>query len=737
MRRLALRLALTSLLVAACGGNPPPDSPDGGLPDGQPDAMPASAALIAQSGTLAVTQLTFNDTPVGVKAGVGIDLGNVGTAGTDVLALTLTGAEAGDFAIDAATTCNGALLAPGARCHVALTFAPTAAGARTASLHVTGAGAPFDLPLAGKGLPALPAGLVPDVSSIDFGSVEIGQEGAASILLSNTSAAAIKLGTRTTSAGFSSFDNCPDTLTAGGACTVTVSFKPTATGTSTGTFTASWTGGDDVVVALSGVGLRRVTITRSGGGAGKVTSAPAGIDCGTTCSALFPGAVTLTATPDASSQFAGWDALCDGNPTCAVPDGGLVQLNARFEPKTADTISITYAGGASGIVLIYDETTLETIQTCTASCSTVVAKGAQISLHAFTPSKLVGWSGACTATTHDCNLGTVVADRDVTVTFAPDAHEVTTLYPARAPSGLGFAPDGDLIVADSAGVARMTPAGVERWRAGSIGGVAYLAVDAAGDSFAYGAGGLSRVDATGAVQWTKAVAGAGKNANYDSIQPIVAASADGTVVAVLIKGGAHVFDGDGADRFTISNLIDVKSVAVTTDGTVAIATDGAFNPDQSDVHRFSKAGAELETLEELPGGYDTALTADGLGNVCAYSSGHGSAELASFSPTLQVSYLGGGDTGASGMITVGVAAAPTGEIVGYRAASDSSSIPGLDLTVVAPAGGWSIDKPYTEYMDPAFYDGLWVSSIATDGKHVAVGGSYAYQQAVLQIYAVQ
>jgi hypothetical protein len=51
-----------------------------------------------------------------------------------------------------------------------------------------------------------------------------------------------------------------------------------------------------------------LTVTKNGNGAGTVTGAPVGINCGSTCSDTYPQntLVTLTATPAASSTFTGW-----------------------------------------------------------------------------------------------------------------------------------------------------------------------------------------------------------------------------------------------------------------------------------------------------------------------------------------------------------------------------------------------------------------------------------------------
>ena len=58
----------------------------------------------------------------------------------------------------------------------------------------------------------------------------------------------------------------------------------------------------------------------AGSGAGTITSSPAGIDCGSTCSASFTSgtAVTLTATPTGNSSFGGWSGACNGTGPCSL-----------------------------------------------------------------------------------------------------------------------------------------------------------------------------------------------------------------------------------------------------------------------------------------------------------------------------------------------------------------------------------------------------------------------------------
>jgi Divergent InlB B-repeat domain len=79
--------------------------------------------------------------------------------------------------------------------------------------------------------------------------------------------------------------------------------------------------------------LLRVTAEQLGG-SGTVTSSPAGINCGTTCSARFDPntTVTLTARPDRGSRFLGWGQACSGKTRCTVTIDAAKSVTARFGP---------------------------------------------------------------------------------------------------------------------------------------------------------------------------------------------------------------------------------------------------------------------------------------------------------------------------------------------------------------------------------------------------------------------
>jgi hypothetical protein len=77
-----------------------------------------------------------------------------------------------------------------------------------------------------------------------------------------------------------------------------------------------------------------LAIAKKGAGRGMITSAPAGIDCGPTCSAVFDVGtdVTLAAAPKAGSYFAGRSGGgCSGKSSCTVTVNGPTTAKARFE----------------------------------------------------------------------------------------------------------------------------------------------------------------------------------------------------------------------------------------------------------------------------------------------------------------------------------------------------------------------------------------------------------------------
>jgi hypothetical protein len=105
----------------------------------------------------------------------------------------------------------------------------------------------------------------------------------------------------------------------------------TLTATANGLSTAVSRGLD-----ITALATKTLTITKAGAGTGAVTSLPAGIDCGTTCSHAFGGGtqVALAATPASGSRFAGWSGGgCSGTGGCQLTLGADTTVTATFAPK--------------------------------------------------------------------------------------------------------------------------------------------------------------------------------------------------------------------------------------------------------------------------------------------------------------------------------------------------------------------------------------------------------------------
>jgi hypothetical protein len=194
---------------------------------------------------LSPTSLTFLSQLIGTTSPAQtVTLTNTGLAALTISSIAVGGTNAGDFG--SATTCpmSPASLAPGANCTISVAFAPTAAGARSATVAITdnAADSPESIGLSGTGATPVPgAGLAP--TSLTFASQAVGTTSPAQTVTLTSSGTgpltitAIAPG-GTNAGDFATTTTCPlspATLTAGANCTVSVTFKPTATGTRRGT----------------------------------------------------------------------------------------------------------------------------------------------------------------------------------------------------------------------------------------------------------------------------------------------------------------------------------------------------------------------------------------------------------------------------------------------------------------------------------------------------------------------
>lgn len=158
-----------------------------------------------------------------------------------------------------------------------------------------------------------------------------------------------------------------------------------------------------------------VTAVKAGAGTGTVTSYPAGINCGATCSHLFDGgtALTLVAQEDPTSAFQGWTG-CDNvtnTVNCNIYVSTDVTATAQFGHDAILTLST--AGTGTGAV----SRSSPGID-CGTGCY-MYPPGAQVTLTATPGSHNVfsGWTGCPSASGATCAV-TMTADVSVTAQFA-------------------------------------------------------------------------------------------------------------------------------------------------------------------------------------------------------------------------------------------------------------------------------------------------------------------------------
>lgn len=132
-----------------------------------------------------------------------------------------------------------------------------------------------------------------------------------------------------------------------------------------------WQGYVEVSVVIRSVTTEEtapLAVTKSGDGSGTVTSEPAGILCGATCTARFleGETVTLSAAPAAGSRFAGWSGACSGTGPCEVEIDETQSVGAEFVP-----VSTGGGSGGSGTTATASVTSRQPAQG--ASCTPITA----------------------------------------------------------------------------------------------------------------------------------------------------------------------------------------------------------------------------------------------------------------------------------------------------------------------------------------------------------------------------
>lgn len=349
-----------------------------------------SVLLQAPVVTLSSTSLTFADQLVGTaSAAQSVRVTNNGSS-----VMTPSIAVTGNFA--QTNTCVTSLT-PGMNCTIAVTFTPTATGARGGLLTITDSisGSQFMVPLSGTAV-APAVSLVP--AKLTFANQAFGTTSAAqTVTLTNTGSGPLTISNIATSQDFAQTNTCGNSVAAGANCSLSVTFTPTAAGTISGflsitdnatgsqnavTLTGTVTGGPGVSLSPSSLPLsaqfvgttgqpQNVTITNTGNASLTISSITASGDfsqtntCGTAVSAGANCTISVTFKPTTGGTRTGTLSVSDnalGSPqtvgltgtgqdfTVAPPSGSSTSASVAPGQPATYTLSVGGEGGLNQTV---------------------------------------------------------------------------------------------------------------------------------------------------------------------------------------------------------------------------------------------------------------------------------------------------------------------------------------------------------------------------------------------------
>ncbi|MGO8734397.1 MAG: FG-GAP-like repeat-containing protein [Terriglobia bacterium] len=202
-----------------------------------------------------------------ISAAQAVTLASTGTAPLTISKITASG----DFS---QTNNCGSSVSAGSNCAINVTFTPTATGTRSGTLTITdnAPNSPQTVTLSGTGTgPAVSL----SCTSINFSAQMEGTSSSAqAITLTNSGNAGLSISGITVSGDFSQTNNCGSNVSEGANCTISVTFKPTAGGTRSGSISISDNApGSPQAVALSGTG-QDFTVTSASGSSPSATVSP-------------------------------------------------------------------------------------------------------------------------------------------------------------------------------------------------------------------------------------------------------------------------------------------------------------------------------------------------------------------------------------------------------------------------------------------------------------------------------
>ena len=195
--------------------------------------VPAAPAV-----SLSTTSVAFgNQTNGTTSAARVVTVTNTGTANLVVAGVTRTGTNPNQFT----STTNCATVVPGGSCTATVRFAPTSAGAKSATLNISSnaVGSPHLVSLTGTGVVPVPSASVP--ATLAFGNVNRNTTATQNLTVTNNGPGTLTVSSASTNnARFTvTLGTCVNPVGAGNTCRLSVSFRPIVTGNQTATLTVN------------------------------------------------------------------------------------------------------------------------------------------------------------------------------------------------------------------------------------------------------------------------------------------------------------------------------------------------------------------------------------------------------------------------------------------------------------------------------------------------------------------
>ncbi|HTS35060.1 MAG TPA: choice-of-anchor D domain-containing protein [Candidatus Solibacter sp.] len=388
--------------------------------------------------TLTPTSLGFGQQAVGTtSASQQLILNNGQSTALTINNIFGSGNNPGDF--QQSNDCGSSVPA-GASCTINIAFAPTATGARSATINVSdsAANSPQTATVTGTGINGGTIGL--STTSVNFGNQAGGTTSApVQVTVTNTGNATVTFTsiqvTGTNGTNFGETDNCSGNLASGNSCTINLNFTPGQVGSYSATvvltdsatnspqnISLAGTGIVPVVLSMTtlnfgpvlvgsfknspavtltnkmNVQLTGVTIAISGTGYTQVNTCSSTIAAGGTCT------ITVTFTPTAAGTSTGTVTITDSANTSpqTIALSGTGQLPVGVNPLTLAFGSVT-------------------VGTTTAAKTITVTNNLKTAL-TITGITITGTDAADYAETNNCGTSLAAAAKcTISVTFTPKA----------------------------------------------------------------------------------------------------------------------------------------------------------------------------------------------------------------------------------------------------------------------------------------------------------------------------